>query len=269
MARLLLINSESAVLKQIEDALHIAHELKKTSIMPSQAPMPPGQQTTANLDQKLAHETDHEIFVENSDDKIEEILNQKLFDAILVDDHHMKNSFTGWGLALRKKISLTHNQTIPIAVLSYDERVETVRKFMMKGIYADYIVLPVDAPIFREKISLMISKKNIYNKEIYSMPVNEPVRVAYNFEIEDIGEFGLTLKCSKQYNVGEFLSFFAQPFAQDGSQEVIGKCYSAEKHPVDKDSYKCKFIFVGNGPSFKKNVRTWLQQEYVRKKQAS
>lgn len=283
MARFLLINNDATNLKQMEEALGITPDSKKaaasaaphvaTAVAPTAlgatAPAAGATPGTAESENKLGHETDHEILVELDEKKVEEALNTRAFDVLLIDHHFIKGNPPVWAQLFRKKITFPANQNTKFVVLSYDESVETIRRFMLKGGFDDYIVLPVDAPIFREKISLLVSKKGGYKKEIYSMPVTEPVRVAYNFEIEDIGEFGLTLKSNKKYEIGEFISFFSAAFAREGGQEVIGKCYQCDKHPSSPDLFQSKFVFLGNGPAFKKQVRTWMKTEYIRKKQAA
>ncbi len=259
MARFLLINNDATNLKQMEEALGITADVKKQR---AEAP-------AADADNKLGSEIEHEIFVELDEKKVEDAMNARAFDVLLIDHTFIKGNPSAWAQSFRKKITLPANQNTKFIVLSYDENVDTIRRFMLKGGYEDYIALPVDAPIFREKISLLVSKKGAYKKEIYSLPVTEPVRVAYTFEIEDIGEFGLTLKAAKKYEPGEIISFFSPAFARDGGQEVVGKCFSSEKHPSSPDMFQCKFVFFGNGPVLKKQIRTWMKTEYIRKKQSA
>lgn len=194
------------------------------------------------------------------------LLNAEQFDVIFLEASQVVGQPVKFVEEFRKKIKLEQNKNIPMVLLSYNDDIDFVRKMTLGGFFAEYILKPTDAANFRQKISLLFSKSATYKKELYTMPTVQPVNVAFNFTIEEISEFGLLLRCSKPYQPGEYVTFYSPVFKTEKQSEVIGKCYKAEKLQTD---YHCKFVFIGVGEAVRKQIRTWMKLEYVRKKQAA
>jgi hypothetical protein len=195
-------------------------------------------------------------------------LNTKPFDFIFMEANQIGNHPEKFPEEFRKKITLEQNKNIPIVLLSYNDDIDYIRKVVISGVFHDMLLKPADAPHFRQRFSLLVSKNGTYKKELYTMPTLQPVNVAYNFLIEDISEFGLILKSSRPYKTTEFVTFYSPVFKTDKKAEVIGRCYKSDKIG-NTEEYQSYFVFVGVGDTMRKQIRTWMKQEYVRKKQAA
>jgi CheY-like chemotaxis protein len=194
-------------------------------------------------------------------------LNESQYDFIFMEASQVIGQPFKFVEEFRKKIKLDLNKSVPIILLSHNDDIDFVRKMTISGVFSDYILKPADPAHFRQKFSLLVSKTATYKKELYTMPTQQPTNVAYNFLIEEISEFGLLLRCNRPYVPGEYVTFYSPVFKTDKQTEVIGRCYKADK--LQPGDYKCRFVFVGVGDAVRKQIRTWMKMEYVRKKQAA
>ncbi len=201
-------------------------------------------------------------------DHVIKALNTKPFDFILMDAAEIKGHPLKWTEEFRKKITLDQNKDIRIILASYSDDMDLVRKLVIQGAFTDYILKPIEGPLFRQRFSLLCSKNSTYKKELYTMVTEQPVNVAYNFIIEEISEFGLTLKSNRPYVPGEFVTFYSPVFKTEKKAEIIGRCFKSDK-VQNANEYKSQFVFVGAGDAIRKQIRSWMKLEYVKKKQAA
>lgn len=263
MARVLILDKDEANLKLMKEALSLngqedakaAFQSEDVHVLEVPPPINPEDIPKGKTIEPLDH-----FF---------KALNTAGYDAIFMDASEIRSDVEKWVEEFRKKITLDLNKNIPIVLLSYSDDLDVIRKYVIQGSFLDYVLKPIDAPLFRQKYSLFFSKNASYKKELYTLQTLQPVNVAYNFIIEDISEFGLILKCNRQYLPGEFVTFYSPVFKTDKKAEVIGRCYKCEVNPNNKKEFQAKFVFVGAGDNTRKQIRTWMKQEYVRKKQAA
>lgn len=263
MARILLLDKDEANLKLMKEALSLTGQEDDAASYQSE------EVHVFAIAEPLKEEEIPKGKTPDPMDHVYKALNTKPYDCIFIDANEIKGVPEKWLEEFRKKITLEANKNIPLVILNYSDELDVIRKYMIQGAFLDYILKPIDAPLFREKFSLLISKNGAYKKELYSLQTQQPVNVAYNFTIEDISEFGVIIKCNRQYLVGEFVTFYSPVFKTDKKAEVIGRCYKCEVNPSNKKEFLAKFVFVGVGDNTRKQIRTWMKQEYVRKKQAA
>lgn len=262
MAKILLLDKDEANLKLMKEALALTGSEDENASLKSEdvhtfvipPPIPPEEIPKGKTLDPMEH--------------VYKALNKNPFDLIFIEATQIHGTPSKWMEEFRKKITLEQNKNIPVVLLSYSEDIDFIRKMTIGGLFLDYISKPVDAPNFRQKYSLLVSPNGTYKKELYTMPTIQPVNVAYNFIIEDISEFGLILRCNRPYQPGEFVTFYSPVFKTEKQAEVIGRCYKSDKLQGNND-YQCKFVFVGVGDAVRKQIRTWMKLEYVRKKQAA
>lgn len=262
MARILILDKDDANLKLMKEALGLTGSEDEGASYQSEdvhafvipQPIPPEEIPKG----KTLDPNEH----------IYKALNEKPYDFVFLEGSQVTGAPNKFIEEFRKKITLEQNKNIHFVLLSYNEDIDFVRKMTIGGVFLDYILKPVDAPNFRQKFSLLVSKNASYKKELYTMQTQQPVNVAYNFVIEDISEFGLILRCNRPYQPGEFVTFYSPVFKTEKQAEVIGRCFKSDK-VQGSNEYQCQFVFVGVGDAVRKQIRTWMKLEYVRKKQAA
>lgn len=201
-------------------------------------------------------------------DHVFKALNEKPFDFIFMDVADIKEAPRKWLESFRKRITLEQNKDIRIVLFSHSDDIDLIRRFVIEGLFADFILKPLERTLFRQRFGLLCSKNASYKKELYSIATAQPVNVAYSFIIEEVSEFGLILKANREYAPGEFVTFYSPVFKTDKKAEVIAKCYKSEK-TQGSNEYLSHFVFVSAGDNIRKQIRSWMKLEYVRKKQAS
>ncbi len=262
MARILLLDQDEMNLKLMKEALSLTGQEDENASFQSE------DVHCFAIPEPLKPEEIPKGKTPDPFDHIFKALNSKTFDFIFMEASQVGNNPGKFVEDFRKKITLEQNKNIPIVLLTYNDDIDFVRKMTIQGIFADMLLKPADAPHFRQKFSLLVSKQGSYKKELYTMPTLQPVNVAYNFLIEDISEFGLILKSNRPYKTGEFVTFYSPVFKTEKRAEVIGKCYKYEKLG-SAEEYRSYFVFVAIGDTMRKQIRNWMKQEYVRKKQAA
>ena len=261
MAKILLLDKDEANLKLMKEALALTGTEDENAALQSEDIhvflIPPPLSAEEVPKGKTLDPMEH-IF---------KALNSIQYDFIFMEASQVVGQPAKYVEEFRKKIKLDSSKAIPIVLLSYNDDIDVVRKMTINGLFLDYILKPADAANFRQKFSLLVSKTASYKKELYTMPTAQPVNVAYNFVIEEISEFGLILRCNRPYQSGEYVTFYSPVFKTEKQTEVIGRCYKSDK--LQGTDYQCKFVFVGVGDAVRKQIRTWMKVEYVRKKQAA
>ncbi len=262
MAKILLLDKDEQNLKLMKDALSLTGEEDEASSYQSE------DVHSFVIPEPLTPEEIPKGKTPDPYDHVYKALNAKPFDFIFMDAADIKGVPQKWVDEFRKKITLEQNKTIRIVLTSYSDDMDLVRKLVIQGTFIDYLLKPIEGPLFRQRFTLLASKNATFKKELYTMATEQPVNVAYNFTIEDISEFGLTLKSTRPYIAGEFVTFYSPVFKTDKKAEVIGRCFKCDK-VQNSNEHKSQFVFVGAGDAIRKQIRSWMKQEYVRKKQAA
>lgn len=198
-----------------------------------------------------------------------EALKERTFDVILIDEDLMDQKAADWVPSFREKLKVTRSPEAMIVALGHrEDKIPHYRTMITAG-FVDYITKPLDRALLLQKIDLLASKTGTVEKQLFTMKVSADCNVASVFAMEELSEFGMTIKCDRPFKVNDIVSLYADAFKQATSPEVLARCYKITPHPADNKFYQAAFVFVGVGQSTLKSVRTWMRQQYVLKKQSA
>jgi response regulator RpfG family c-di-GMP phosphodiesterase len=191
-------------------------------------------------------------------------LNEKPVELVILEQSLLDKDFAAWLEGFKNDCQIAENKVAKFVVLSHKDDQKWARKIAKAGAL-DYIIKPIDRPLFLQKMGLITSGST--EKQVYSFGTETAVNVAYEGIVQEISEFGLTLKSDRAIKEGEIITFSSDIFKVEKSNEVLARCYKSDPHPDDRNSFLLKFMFIAVNPAILKQIRSWLRQEYVRKKQ--
>jgi len=243
MAKIILLEKDMKILKLMEDAVK-TEEAKKD---PSKG---------------------HEFTCFNDILKVGEALNKDPYNLVFADATLIPGTLAIAIQQFRKAITLPENKEIPLVLLSPTSDITYMKKIMNIGLM-DVIVKPIDIPIFKQKFSLFTGSTSSAN-QLYSLQVGGTVGVAFYQKLEQVSEFGLTVRTGRAPDLSEFVTLHSDMFGNNtGKAEVVARCYKVTPHPADAKEFQAHFVFVGVSDDTQRYIRTWLRQEYVKKKQTA
>jgi CheY-like chemotaxis protein len=260
MARILVIDQDYRGFKQIVEtfSLRDGHEV---SVGKKQ--LPAGEKDN---ELSLGSQNVHQCYNANTMRDGLELLADRAFDLLLMDAAILESNPKDMVAGIRNK-SLADNKSIPIVLLSHQEEMTYVKKFISSGIL-DFIVKPIDMPVFLQKMDLILTQGKSVEKQLYTMKgTDKTIGITFKFEITEVSEFGVTVKSHLPFQVDEFVTFYSDIFKEDGGLEVIGRCYSCEQDQNKREYFHVAFVFVGVNPSILKDVRKFLRAEYAKQKE--
>ncbi len=224
-------------------------------------------QNILNADKSYKNPKQHFIFYATDVEAALEIFNKTALDLFFINAKLIDLEPKAWVEKFRKAATLEQNKTTSLIALTQEEDSKFARRFMDTGI-EDVIHAPIDQPIFMQKFDLMLMKKmNSGDRQLYSMKTNRTIDVAKSYQIEEISEFGVTVKTTTTMKPDEYVILFGDFFGDKSIGEVIGRCYSVTAGANPGESLAA-FVFIGVDNGTLQNIRKWLRQEYARKKQA-
>ncbi len=261
MAKVLIADIDTKEMRTMKQILEL-RDGHSVSIASNTAPAAPSSPA-------LDSPTNHQLVYASATDAIVKMLTEQKFNLVFVGTGLLDSPPQQWVENLRSRIARSENKAIPICFLSHLEDPKSIRNFI-KADVVDVIVLPIDGPLFIQKFDLWVTGKvNVSDRQLYSLQADDPIDVAVISNIEEISEFGVTVKTSLPVKKGEFLVFHGEFFGESGTGEVMGRCYSVSSHPQDPKSFLASFSYIGVTPATLRSIRRWLRQKYALKKQAS
>lgn len=259
MAKVLIADVETKEMRTIKQTLEL-RDGHKVTIASDNAPVDPNSPA-------LDSPSNHLLVYASNTDALVKMLSEQRFNIVFVGIRLIDDVPGKWVERLRGRITRPDSKNVPICLLSHLEDPKSIRNFINADI-ADVLVLPIDGPLFIQKFDLWVTGKlNTSDRQLFSLQTTDPIDVAVISNIEEISEFGVTVKTSLRVKSGDFVVFHGEFFGENGMGEVIGRCYSVSPHPRDSKFFLASFSFIGVTPATLKSVRRWIRQKYALKKQ--
>jgi CheY-like chemotaxis protein len=183
----------------------------------------------------------------------------------------VERSFLGddpevWVRDLRDEILIEENRHIPIVVVGHTTDQREFQKYLIKGI-SDYMIKPLDKLLLLRNFGLLSKETGVPDKQVYSIPVEEPVDVAFQYDIEEISEFMLTMRSPKKFKVDQYVTFYGDMFQTTVNNRLFARCTKCEEHMTEKGQYSVTVAFSGLDQPVRKTLRTWIRRKYVTEKE--
>lgn len=206
----------------------------------------------------------HEVEVFSDMPTLMERLQKEPADLLVLDNAILDKEFGVWIEELKTNCPVEQNKTIKIMILSFDDSPKKVTYFLKLGAQ-DYMIKPVDRPLFMQKVGLLLADKT--EKQVYTFQTATGIDYGRQVSMEEISEFGLTMRTTDAIKEGDVASFYSEVFKTEGKESILGRCYKVAQDPEKKEDTLASFMFVGVNQATLKQIRTWMKQEYIRKKQ--
>lgn len=191
-------------------------------------------------------------------------INHHALQLAILDPALLPKDFAVWWPEYPTLCQLNENKQLRFMLISYSEDQQHARRYTRAGA-VDYVIKPIDRPLLLQKISTFMGGS--VERQLYNYATSTPVDVASEETIEELSEFGVTLKSARLIGEGQIISLFSEIFRVENHCDVLARCYRSTTHPDNKDLFRAQLAFVGVSQAVLKRIRSWLRQEYVRKKQ--
>jgi response regulator of citrate/malate metabolism len=210
----------------------------------------------------------HVIYYASSPTACGEIFQNTALDMIFINLSFVDDKPAKWVSKLRGQLTakIIENSKTAIVLIGTEMQTNQVRKYMDSGI-TDYLAVPLDPPLLIQKYDFFISGKvNLSDRQLYSFQTTQAIDVGFVNEIEEISEFGCTIKTNLPVKLNDVLILRCQAFSEDGREDILARVWAVGVHPNVRTINQVQLAFFGINNSQLKNIRKWLRAEYARKK---
>jgi hypothetical protein len=198
---------------------------------------------------------------------------QYRFDALIIDGGLIQTDAGQWleGLhsALARAQVILQTEPLPKIFILADEESRVIPgNFMHRGI-TDFIYKPLDRKLLTDKLAVAVPQlsRSVLPETSPFVPCELTAQVCKNVGLEELSEFGVTVRHPTPFKQRIFMRFFS-PLFGDTSDGVLARCVaSLPAGTQDDPTFKCHFIFFGCSDELHKRIRNWIREDYVQKKE--
>lgn len=195
------------------------------------------------------------------------------FDALIIDGGLIRSGAAEWleglhGALVRAKV-ITAVEPLPKIFIFADESSRVLpADFAHRGIN-DFVFKPFDRKLLTDKLTVAVSqlsRSSIPDSSPF-VPCELTGQVCKSVPLEELSEFGLTIRYPTPFKPHVFMRFFSDLFGatNDG---VLARCTASVSTGADEPTFKCHFVFFGCSDELHKRIRNWIREDYVQKKEA-
>lgn len=156
------------------------------------------------------------------------------------------------------------NENVPIILLSHSSDPLLIRNFLGPGVQ-DAFVKPVVSSILEITLNYYLDGEKALARKI--VPIKGTVEMYYQAMAKEVSEFEMKVVTTKQLEVSDFRPLYGDFFKWSPNRRAIGRCTDCKQDEEIKGAFVETFTFVGVPPGITKEVRVWLRNAYVEKKQ--
>ncbi len=169
---------------------------------------------------------------------------------------------------MRKQELLQEEEKIPVYLLARDVSKESPIYFRYP-FFVDMLIKDIDRKLLLAKIYAfhpdLKPKTESVDTEFHSVALE--VRIAKEVQLEEISEFGITIKHPSPLKAGAFMRFYSPIFWHEKKDGIVARSSFSVKDKDNPNIYHCFFNFFGSSDSFLKHIRQYIREEYVSKKE--
>ncbi len=193
------------------------------------------------------------------------------FDAIIIEGSLIRSDCDTWLASLHQAMvragAIEQDEPLPrIFILGEEESQISPQLFAHRGV-SDFIYKPLDRKLLTDKLATCVPQlsRTLPLDGPQFTPCELPAQICKTATMEELSEFGLTIKHPTPFRPRAFMRFFSPLFGEQGSG-VIGRCVISKPVAGEPPSYSCKFIFFGASEELHQRIRNWIREDYVNKK---
>ncbi len=197
-------------------------------------------------------------------------LKQSVFDCIITDAILPHLSGYDFVKTVRKFPQFSN---LPILMITRKRHRDDVKKAVDAGV-TDYILKPVDEPLFLDKVELCI-KRGLGKRYVFELPIEAPFEdagIQLRCKILSLSESGITLGSPIPISENQAFTLKTRLFHDIGidfpSLRLV-QCELIPSHEEREAGYEIKFSFLGLAEQDLRKIRTWMQRETIRRKHAA
>lgn len=183
---------------------------------------------------------------------------------VLLDTSFVNKPMNEWLLEFKNSITFEANKAVALAMLSHNDTFEFVRKFLVSGVQ-DFFLKPVSNLLLKQNVGVLTGTNA--EKQVFSLKTSANVDLGVSLEIEEISEFDATLTTPGPVQVNSYVTLYGPMFSEQGKQGVFARCLKCDPHPTVSKAFQCRLSFVAMNASANKQLRLWMRQDYIKKKE--
>lgn len=204
------------------------------------------------------------------------------FDAIFIDGGLIRSDIQTWldgfhqTLVRARVIAATDSLPKVFVLADEGSRVEP-GLFAHRGV-SDFIYKPIDRKLVTDKLSAALpalSRTTPLDASPF-VPCEITAQVCKAIDLEELSEFGLTVRHPTPFKPHIFMRFFSPLFGET-ADGVLARCassipvtnISAGPKKDQESAFNCQFVFFGCSDELHKRIRNWIREDYVHKKEGS
>jgi hypothetical protein len=195
-------------------------------------------------------------------------------DLLVIDQSLLPPELDSWVEGFKEKLMIKRfirdNKLPPVIILNSKEPDEGIERFKESSAF-QLIHKPLDmrSLIYSIASSLNIPFTKYKFKNINWIDVSFKANIAKEIQLEELSEFGVTLRSNNALAPGTTLFLFGHFFDSAPDRNMCARVYFSTGNPNMENTYLCYLIYYGINDQFLKYTRNWIREHYASKKQSS
>lgn len=201
-------------------------------------------------------------------EKLAELAQKYQPNAVLVDDAFVDPANAALITRLRASLAGA-GETKPFFCFSVERELKDLRRVMEAG-FLDIFTKPVDATLFFQKLQLAFpDHKFLKDRLLFSMEVASPMEVALEAALVNASEYGAVIRLNAPLPAGTLLPLRADLYGAPGTAGCLARVISCIPTPEQRWKYEASLMLIAPSREILSSIRTWMKQEYVRRRDTS
>lgn len=183
---------------------------------------------------------------------------------IFVDVTKIGSTPLKWHADFREALKLGGNEKVPIVLLSLSSDPHFIRGFLAEGVF-DVLIKPVISSNLEFILNYFLNEEKGPARKI--IPMKSIAEMFYPAVAKEISEFEMKIITNKEVLQNDFKPIYGDFFKWTPNRRIIARCTDSQKDEEIKGAFLQTFTFVGLPSAITKEIRVWLRNYYVSKKQ--